>query len=192
MKTQKHSLQLLYDEEGYCYGNSEWFIILEVSTSVAITDCSWQLYSDDIIFVIICRKIKQSWSYKRTCLCQDDKKKPLQKIISFKNQDMKLKGILLSNSKTFEGGFRHAKREECVNSLVDRLRKRVAAMSCASQKTEGWRNSLQTDKKVFASNEMNQVGITQLTFDRYGGQRNHLLAAVQIFPKPAKIIRSQI
>lgn len=26
MKTQKHSLQLLYDEEGYCYGNSEWFI----------------------------------------------------------------------------------------------------------------------------------------------------------------------
>lgn len=68
---------------------------------------------------------------------------------------MKLKGILLSNSKTFEGGFRHAKREECVNSLVDRLRKRVAAMSCASKKTEGWRNSLQTDKKVFASNEMN-------------------------------------
>lgn len=26
MKTQKHSLQLLYDEEGYCCGNSEWFI----------------------------------------------------------------------------------------------------------------------------------------------------------------------
>lgn len=47
------------------------------------------------------------------------------------------------------------KREECINSLVDKSRKRVAAMSFASKKTEGWRNSSQTDKKVFASNEMN-------------------------------------
>lgn len=68
---------------------------------------------------------------------------------------MKLKGILISNSKTFEGAFRHAKREECINSVVDKSRKRVAAMSFASKKTEGWRNSSQTDKKVFASNEMN-------------------------------------
>lgn len=163
-----------------------------VSTCVSITDCSWKLYSDDIIFVIICRKIKQSWPYNRTCLCQDDKKKPLSKIISFKNQDMKLKGILISNSKTFEGAFCHAKREECINSVQEKSRKRVATMSCEPKKTEGWRNSSQTDKKVFASNEMNQVGIIQLTFDRYGGQRNHLLAAVQISPKPAKIIGSQI
>lgn len=92
--------------------------LLVVSTCVSITDCSWKLYSDDIIFVIICRKTQQSWPYKRTCLCQDDKKKPLQKIISFKNQDMKLKGILLSNSKTFEGAFRHEKKERNVSILL--------------------------------------------------------------------------
>lgn len=63
--------------------------------------------------------------------------------------------MLLSNSKTFEGAFRHAKREEHNNSVVDKSRKRVAAMSCEPKKTEGWRNSSQTDKKVFASNEMN-------------------------------------
>lgn len=63
--------------------------------------------------------------------------------------------MLLSNSKTFEGAFRHAEREECNNSVVDKSRKRVAAMSCEPKKTEGWRNPSQTDKKVFASNEMN-------------------------------------
>lgn len=50
--------------------------------------------------------------------------------------------VLLSNPKTFEEAFRHAKREECNNSLVDNSRTRVAAMSHEPKRTEELEKSI--------------------------------------------------
>lgn len=50
--------------------------------------------------------------------------------------------VLLSNPKTFEEAFRHAKREECNNSLVDDSRTRVAAISCDPKRTEELEKSI--------------------------------------------------
>lgn len=144
----------MYDEEGYCYGNSKWFIS-------SVDMCfNHRLFMETLFRRHnICYNMPQNitkLAIQAYMFMSRRQKETLTKDHFIQKFGQEIKRYITFKLKDFRGIFSSwKKREECINSLVDKSRKRVAAMSFASKKTEGWRNSSQTDKKVVASNKMN-------------------------------------